>query len=113
MKEETQVVIHDVKTGAWELNVLKFKLQKEYTPGLTTIMPIVQIDGRPSGIYGDVKAATLTAPKWHEYVSFGLKMGWELLTLEKVLWFVMIVVFWASMALVFWNGVLYHINLGS
>ncbi len=67
-----RVVIHDVKTGCWELNELKHKLVHEYTPGLSTIM-ILPVYKKIT-ITKDTQIQKLTAPKWYEYILFGLTL---------------------------------------
>lgn len=70
-KEYTKIVIHDVSSGNWEINEVIYPLVREYRPGLTTILPLKGLstikDADTYGVY-------LTAPKWYDYMLFGVRM---------------------------------------
>lgn len=80
----TAIVIFDIKTGAWEINQVRLNLEHEYTPGLTTILPIKHIEEYADGkkiFDGDgkrpmVAGVMLEAQPWYGYILFGLKMLW-------------------------------------
>lgn len=62
-QKKTIIIIHDTKSGKWEINELKYKPVNKYTSGFCTIKEIKKS-----------KLVILTAPKWYEYILFGFRI---------------------------------------
>ncbi len=67
------VIIHDAKTGAYEINELKYQLGNEYTPGLSTII-IAPVYKKILVTKDNPLMPTLISPGWSGYILFGLRL---------------------------------------